>query len=107
MRGGGLGWKIKLAYELQRTKGFDTVEANQALGFQEDLREYGVGAQILVDLGIKKVRLMTNNPKKMGGIGGYGLEIIEQVPIEVTPNGINTNYLRTKKQKMNHRLSNV
>ncbi|OGH65248.1 MAG: bifunctional 3,4-dihydroxy-2-butanone 4-phosphate synthase/GTP cyclohydrolase II [Candidatus Magasanikbacteria bacterium RIFCSPHIGHO2_02_FULL_47_14] len=105
-RGIGLENKIK-AYELQRTKGFDTVEANQALGFQEDLREYGVGAQILVDLGIKKVRLMTNNPKKMGGIGGYGLEIIEQVPIEVTPNGINTNYLRTKKQKMNHRLSNV
>ncbi len=105
-RGIGLENKIK-AYELQRVHGLDTVEANQALGFEEDLREYGIGAQILVDLGIHKVRLMTNNPKKMGGIGGYGLEIVEQVPIEVMPNSMNRKYLRTKKEKMNHRLSNV
>ncbi len=104
-RGIGLGNKVK-AYELQRN-GLDTVEANLVLGFPEDLREYGIGAQILVDLGLKKIRLMTNNPKKMGGIGGYGLEIVEQIPIEIPPNGVNDRYLHTKKEKMGHLLGDV
>src|SRR3989338_5089303 len=105
-RGIGLGNKIK-AYELQRTKGLDTVEANEALGFPEDLREYGIGAQILADLGVKKILLMTNNPKKMGGISGYGIDVVTQVPIEVPPNGVNNGYLQTKKEKMGHILNNV
>src|SRR3989338_972297 len=105
-RGIGLANKVK-AYELQHKHGLDTVEANIALGFPEDLREYGIGAQILVDLGLRKIRLMTNNPKKMGGIEGYGLEIVEQVPIEVEPNGVNDGYLRTKKEKMGHLLRNI
>jgi len=105
-RGIGLGNKIK-AYELQRTKGLDTVEANEALGFPEDLREYGIGAQILADLGGKKILLMTNNPKKMGGISGYGIDVVTQVPIEVPPNGVNNGYLQTKKEKMGHILNNV
>ncbi|MFA4830742.1 MAG: bifunctional 3,4-dihydroxy-2-butanone-4-phosphate synthase/GTP cyclohydrolase II [Patescibacteria group bacterium] len=105
-RGIGLINKVK-AYELQHKKGLDTVEANQALGFPEDLREYGIGAQILVDLGLQKVRLMTNNPKKMGGIEGYGLEIVEQMPLEVEPNGVNRKYLQTKKEKLGHTLRNV
>ena len=105
-RGIGLVNKIR-AYELQRTLGLDTVEANKSMGLPEDLREYGIGAQILVDLGVKRVRLMTNNPKKMSGIEGYGLEILEQVPIEVAANGINNHYLRTKKEKMGHILRSV
>lgn len=105
-RGVGLANKIR-AYHLQQTKSLDTIEANEALGLPEDLREYGVGAQILVDLGIQKVRLLTNNPKKMGGIGGYGLEIVEQVPIEVVPNSSNYRYLKTKKEKMGHALKLV
>jgi len=76
------------------------------LGLPEDLREYGVGAQILSDIGCGKIRLMTNNPKKMGGITGYGIEVVEQIPIEIHPNGINDNYLRTKKIKMGHLLKN-
>ena len=104
-RGIGIGNKIK-AYRLQ-DKGMDTVEANQALGFPPDLRDYGIGAQILVDLGVKKIRLLTNNPKKIIGIKGYGLEIVERIPSEIKPNKINKNYLLTKKKKMGHLLKHL
>lgn len=101
-RGIGLAPKIK-AYKLQE-QGYDTVEANQKLGYGMDLREYGLGAQILVDLGLKTIRLLTNNPKKLVGLVGYGLEIVEQVPIRVKPNEHNARYLKTKRQKMGHLL---
>ncbi|HEX5219484.1 MAG TPA: bifunctional 3,4-dihydroxy-2-butanone-4-phosphate synthase/GTP cyclohydrolase II [Verrucomicrobiae bacterium] len=101
-RGIGLAPKIK-AYKLQE-QGYDTVEANQKLGYGMDLREYGLGAQILVDLGLKTIRLLTNNPKKLVGLVGYGLEIVEQVPIKVKPNEHNARYLKTKRQKMGHLL---
>jgi 3,4-dihydroxy 2-butanone 4-phosphate synthase / GTP cyclohydrolase II len=101
-RGIGLPAKIK-AYKLQE-KGYDTVEANKKLGYGMDLREYGLGAQILVDLGLKTIRLLTNNPKKLVGLEGYGLEIVEQVPIRTKPNPHNARYLKTKKQKMGHLL---
>lgn len=99
-RGIGLPGKIR-AYKLQE-QGLDTVEANQKLGFPMDLREYGMGAQILADLGVKKIKLLTNNPKKVVGLDGYGLEIVKQVPIKVDPNPHNAKYLKTKREKMGH-----
>ena len=105
--GRGIGLINKLrAYHLQEN-GKDTVEANIELGFPPDLRDYGLGAQILVALGVKKMRLMTNNPKKIIGLEGYGLEIVERVPIEVPPNDKNKDYLKTKKDKMGHILEVV
>ena len=104
-RGIGLLNKLK-AYELQ-DKGLDTVEANIKLGFKPDLRDYGIGAQILVDLGIRKMKLMTNNPKKIIGLEGYGLKVVERVPIETSPNEKNIVYLKTKKKKLGHMLENV
>lgn len=101
-RGIGLVNKLK-AYEYQR-QGFDTVEANEKLGFKADMRDYGVGAQMLVDIGVKKMRLMTNNPKKMVGLEGYGLSVVEQVPIEVAANCHNQGYLECKQAKMGHLL---
>jgi len=104
-RGIGLVNKLK-AYELQ-DKGLDTVEANIKLGFKADLRDYGVGAQMLVDLGVRKMRLMTNNPKKIVGLEGYGLKVVERVPVETTPHERNLVYLKTKKKKLGHLLNNV
>ncbi|MDR1190419.1 MAG: bifunctional 3,4-dihydroxy-2-butanone-4-phosphate synthase/GTP cyclohydrolase II [Verrucomicrobiales bacterium] len=101
-RGIGIGAKIH-AYKLQE-QGYDTVEANVKLGFPADLREYGIGAQILYDLGVRKMRLLTNNPKKVVNLSGYGLEIVSQVPIRVKPNKHNRKYLETKKTKMGHNL---
>ncbi|MFM2294345.1 MAG: hypothetical protein RLZZ350_758 [Verrucomicrobiota bacterium] len=101
-RGIGLAPKIQ-AYKLQE-QGYDTVEANQKLGYGMDLREYGLGAQILCDLGLKTIRLLTNNPKKVVGLGGYGLKITEQVPIRVTANPHNARYLKTKREKLGHLL---
>ena len=102
-RGIGLVNKLK-AYVLQ-DEGLDTVEANEKLGFKADLRNYGIGAQVLVDLGVRKMKLITNNPKKMIGLQGYGLSIVEQVPIEIKPNKYNKGYLECKKLKMGHLLN--
>jgi 3,4-dihydroxy 2-butanone 4-phosphate synthase/GTP cyclohydrolase II len=100
--GRGIGLVNKLrAYNLQDS-GMDTVEANEALGFRPDLRDYGIGAQILLDLGLSSVRFLTNNPKKIVGLDGYGLSVAEQVPLNVQPNPHNADYLRTKRDKMGH-----
>jgi len=104
-RGIGIFNKLK-AYELQ-DEGCDTVEANEKLGFKADLRDYGIGAQILVSLGLKKIRLLTNNPRKIVGLTGFGLEIIEQVPLEITPCEQNKAYLSTKKYRLGHQLKEV
>jgi len=103
--GRGIGFANKIrAYRLQED-GQDTVEANESLGFKPDLREYGVGAQILVDLGLSSIRLLTNNPKKVIGLEGYGLEITERVPLEFAPGKYNRRYLEAKRDKLGHFLS--
>lgn len=102
-RGIGLVDKIR-AYNLQ-DKGMDTVEANEALGHKADLRDYGIGAQILADLGIKNIKLLTNNPRKIVGLEGYGLKVVERVALEIEPNPLNYNYLKTKKEKLGHKIN--
>jgi len=104
-RGIGLENKLK-AYRLQ-DEGLDTVEANQALGFPADLREYGLGAQILHYLGVRRMRILTNNPKKIAGLHGYGLDVVDQIPLTTTPNSNNLKYLRTKRDKMGHIFQDV
>ena len=103
--GRGMGLKGKLrAYQLQDNDGLDTVEANEHLGFPADLRDYGIGAQILADLGVRKMRLMTNNPKKVTGLSGHGLEIVERISLQTKPNAFNRRYLETKRSKLGHLL---
>lgn len=105
-RGIGLLPKLK-AYKLQQEEKLDTVEANKALGFAPDLRQYGIGAQILFDLGVRDIRLLTNNPRKVVGLEGYGLRIVESMPIQIEPNQHNARYLKTKKDKLGHLLDDV
>ncbi|HEX5011604.1 MAG TPA: GTP cyclohydrolase II RibA, partial [Planctomycetota bacterium] len=102
-RGIGLANKMK-AYHLQQTQGLDTVEANKALGLPVDVRDYGVGAQILRDLGVRRMRLLTNNPSKYHALSGYGLQITERVPLQVPSDRHNEGYLRTKRDKLGHEL---
>jgi 3,4-dihydroxy 2-butanone 4-phosphate synthase/GTP cyclohydrolase II len=103
--GRGIGLKDKLrAYELQE-KGYDTVEANKLLGYAADLRDYGTGAQILADLGLSTIRLITNNPKKIVGLEGFGLKISQRVPLEIKANEFNARYLKTKSSKLGHLLT--
>jgi 3,4-dihydroxy 2-butanone 4-phosphate synthase/GTP cyclohydrolase II len=105
--GRGIGLKNKLhAYSLQE-KGLDTVEANARLGFPADLRDYGIGAQILKDLGLSTIRLLTNNPRKIVGLSGYGLEVVERVPIEIRASEGNRRYLTTKRDKLGHWLESL
>jgi 3,4-dihydroxy 2-butanone 4-phosphate synthase/GTP cyclohydrolase II len=101
-RGIGIGHKIR-AYSLQ-DEGFDTVDANTELGLPIDSREYGIGAQILADLGVRQLRLMTNNPAKYGGLGGYGLSVVERVALNTVPTPENEAYLRTKRERMGHHI---
>jgi 3,4-dihydroxy 2-butanone 4-phosphate synthase/GTP cyclohydrolase II len=102
--GRGIGFHNKLrAYALQ-DGGMDTVEANHALGFEADRRDYGIGMQILVDLGLKDIRILTNNPQKRAGLEGYGLQMVERVPIIIEPNEFNARYLATKAAKLGHRF---
>jgi 3,4-dihydroxy 2-butanone 4-phosphate synthase/GTP cyclohydrolase II len=106
--GRGIGLLPKLqAYRLQQEEGLDTVEANRRLGYGPDLRHYGIGAQILVDLGVRDIRLLTNNPRKVVGLDGYGLRIVERVPIQIPPNQDNATYLKTKKDKLGHLLDEM
>jgi 3,4-dihydroxy 2-butanone 4-phosphate synthase / GTP cyclohydrolase II len=102
-RGIGLIPKLK-AYRLQKEEGLDTVEANRRLGYGADLRHYGIGAQILVDLGVRQIRLLTNNPAKVVGLEGYGLQIVERVPIQVPTNPHNQRYMKTKRERLGHLL---
>jgi 3,4-dihydroxy 2-butanone 4-phosphate synthase/GTP cyclohydrolase II len=104
-RGIGLAHKI-MAYQLQ-DQGKDTVEANEALGFKADQRDYGIGAQILVELGLKEIRLLTNNPRKFVGLGGYGLAIVERLPLEIAASDASRPYLKAKKEKLGHLLRSV
>jgi 3,4-dihydroxy 2-butanone 4-phosphate synthase/GTP cyclohydrolase II len=104
-RGIGLANKIR-AYELQ-DQGLDTVEANERLGFKPDQRDYGIGAQILRDLGVRTMRLLTNNPRKFVGLEGYGLSVVESLPLEIEATEFTRKYLKTKKEKLGHKLSGV
>jgi 3,4-dihydroxy 2-butanone 4-phosphate synthase/GTP cyclohydrolase II len=102
--GRGIGLANKLRAYMLQDQGSDTVDANTTLGYPPDLRDYGIGAQILVDLGVRRIRLLTNNPRKIIGLEGYGLQIVERVPLEIKPNSINRRYLETKRDRLHHLL---